>query len=1507
MFAAGAAHAEPEYSFSICPPQAWLPTPEEACAVAGESLQRCDRPEVNHFNIFSELVAPGACHLKWQFTETGNPNQTPRDWGLNLLVSTREAAPQSEVPLQHGMCVANPILPATGEKYRVEADWTDSSPSPLSFVRTYRSRWANDASKIGGPLGQVWSHNFATSLVAYPSSAPVRVTIVNSDGTQRVFKKLATATVWTAANSPDNLSQVSSGGWIYRRAQDDATLSFDPSGKLQTTTDRSGLVTTYLYNSAGHLASVTNPFGRVLTFTYADKKLASIGTPDGQVTSYSYDTLGRLISVQYPDGNARSFVYENAAFTHGLTGIYDESGIRWGTFAYDAQARAISTSLAGGADHHDVGYAGGGAASVTDPLGTPRTYGYSFSQGKLAVTSASLPSSGGSSDAANRVQNALGLIDSETDFRGFVTSHQWDITRRLPLSTTQAFGTPEARTTTTEWHPQWRLPVKFMQTGRETSYTYDSLGNVLTQSVKDTTVTPVVTRAWSWTYHPSGLVATETDPNGAVSSFTYDSAGNLTQSTNALNRVDTYTHDAAGRVLTHTAVTGLASSFQYDLRGRLTRVQRGDEATVYTYRPTGQVATVTTPSGYAITYTYDAAQRLTGWSDNRGASATYTLDGMGNRVAESVKDSQSQTAWQVARAINSLNRVESVTIGGGAGTGAGAAAASAYGYDANGDLIRSTETVDGSTRNTTLGLDALRRVKTLTNAQNASAALEYNALDAVTKATDFKSVATTYARDALGNATQEATPDSGTLTSSYDSLGLPQSITDALGRATSITRDALGRPTQIMHTQGGASRTTVLRYDLAGADYNAPGAPQASIGALSEIQDPDVTTRYQRDLQGRITAKTQILAGGSRSVTYSYVPAGQGGAGQVQNITYPSGKQLTHVYDATGQLTALHWAGQPLVTGLAWNPLGQPTDWQWPGFTSGPGATQPLAEIRNYTTAGQLAGSALLNLTWDSAGRLRQVQQKHMLPGTATTPQQVTLTSAYTYDSVGRLTASAHNGGPNLVLPTGYSLSDTIGPNAVGYSYDANGNRSQVHYSITTPAGTNTLQRTYQTSAGTNRLSGYSETSQAPGNSAQTTTVAYSHDGAGALTKRGDNHLHHGIDGRIAKTGLNASASHPQAVSYTYNLLGQRLLKSDARLTGNVGTPSTQQTVYAEDGIGSTVLGQYRNQRSSDSGAPAGEMDSTEVIYLPTANGPLPIATQINGRLYAIDSDHLNTPRRLTNQQGQVAWQWLLSGYGEVAPTIGHWGFVHSNNSRKYSEAVKFDLRYPGQQWDEETGLAYNLHRYYDALTGRYVQADPIGLEGGWNRFGYVDGDPLNFADAEGLQKRGSTPAVSWGQAQLNFQGISLTNQIRQYQPNYAPTYASAPGQGFTAANIGQLRGVLQRVQSTGSCSSAPNLITPVNAVISETLNGHGNLTSAHRLSASDLLSAGQHFLGSNYREIGKPGSGVFRSADGRRQFRIDGNSLTGSHAPGIPHGHLETYFPGSNRPAANNHIPFFE
>ena len=168
--------------------------------------------------------------------------------------------------------------------------------------------------------------------------------------------------------------------------------------------------------------------------------------------------------------------------------------------------------------------------------------------------------------------------------------------------------------------------------------------------------------------------------------------------------------------------------------------------------------------------------------------------------------------------------------------------------------------------------------------------------------------------------------------------------------------------------------------------------------------------------------------------------------------------------------------------------------------------------------------------------------------------------------------------------------------------------------------------------------------------------------------------------------------------------------------------------VYDEDGtlIADTLTG----------GATTSWGQSARYIHLPTASGPMPIAAIYGTKHYAIQSDHLNTPRRLVQSDGQVAWQWAYSAFGDEQPTIAKNRFANTALNQSFGStnvaAVTFNLRYPGQYFDMESNLHYNLNRSYSATLGRYTQSDPIDLQGGWNRFGYVGGNPLLFTDPTG-------------------------------------------------------------------------------------------------------------------------------------------------------------------------------
>jgi RHS repeat-associated protein len=104
--------------------------------------------------------------------------------------------------------------------------------------------------------------------------------------------------------------------------------------------------------------------------------------------------------------------------------------------------------------------------------------------------------------------------------------------------------------------------------------------------------------------------------------------------------------------------------------------------------------------------------------------------------------------------------------------------------------------------------------------------------------------------------------------------------------------------------------------------------------------------------------------------------------------------------------------------------------------------------------------------------------------------------------------------------------------------------------------------------------------------------------------------------------------------------------------------------------------------------------------------------------LLYVHPDHLGSPQKLTDASQATVWDGVFDPFGEQVAVTG---------------LAAMQMRFPGQYADEETGFSYNYFRDYEPNLGRYVQSDPIGLNGGLNRFGYAEANPIRNSDEYGL------------------------------------------------------------------------------------------------------------------------------------------------------------------------------
>jgi len=951
----------------------------------------------------------------------------------------------------------------------------DASGNPIGWTYTNEN---DEVETYNAPVLSVATGQMLSQLVSITNRSGLTQTLTYSDGT----------------TGPH-------GGYVLSSTGVPTTVAL-PAGDLIRVTDPSGRLLQYGYDVVGRVVLMTDPIGGTYLYTYSD----------------AVTLTANLTSVTYPDGKVRSYLYGETAnvssspntgvvYTNSLTGILDEDGNRYASWTYDANGLATSSehgAFGSGIDHVGLVYGtvtnSVSTTSVTDPRGTVRTYNFSTILG--VVKNTGITGSPCNGCTATFTYDANGNVASKTDFTGNTTCYAYDQVRNLELTRVEGLAPGVAcpavlasynpttgtiqRKIRTQWNASFRLPALVAEPLHLTTYTYDTLGNVLTKTVQPTADTTGANglsvavigtpRTWTYTYNTAGEVLTANGPRTDVSditTYTYDALYDLSSVSNALSQITTLTnYDANGRPGTLTNPNGLITTLTFDARGRLTSRVTGGETTGYSYDGAGNLITVSLPSGATYTYTYDAAHRLTRITDNLGNHVNYTLDVMGNRTLEQVFNAGGTLAQTHSRVFDALNRLYQ-DIGAVNQT-------TTFAYDADGNL---TTVTDPLNRQSARSYDALNRLISNTDPATGVTHYGYDELNQLAQVIDPRTLTTQYTRDGLGNLNQQTSPDTGTSTNTYDAAGNLLTHTDAKGQVGTYTYDALNRPSGITYSGTTTPLTVVYTYDQG----------TNGIGYLTQIADITGTVKYSYDQHGRLNTETdQPAGGGTYTTSYSYDTQGR-----LASLTYPSGRVVNYSFDGMGRIsqlsTTLSGTTHILASSVVYEPFGGVH-----GFNFGDGVTAPVQRYtRQRDQDGRIASYTLngdtLSIGYDAGSQISFISD----PLNATNPAN------YTYDPDSRLAS--------------YTQSTT----SQSFNYDLDGNRTSQTVGGTTSS--------YTRVTASNRLA-----SILTGSTTQTLTQ----DANGATTVDATRQYSYDLRGRLSQVTTAQGV-----ITYSVNARGLRVRK----------------------------------------------------------------------------------------------------------------------------------------------------------------------------------------------------------------------------------------------------------------------------------------------------------------------------------------------------------------------------
>ena len=806
------------------------------------------------------------------------------------------------------------------------------------------------------------------------------------------------------------------------------------------------------------------------------------------------------------------------------------------------------------------------------------------------------------------------------------------------------------------------------------------------------------------TWHPVWDLPSSEQRDGLRIDNVYDAQGRLTSTT----ATDTTTHSLPYA----TAGQARTTSYSWTAHGKLEQIngplapdaQGRDDTTSFVYDASGNLTNVTDALGHATGFAgHDANGRPGSVTDANGVVTAFGYDALGRMVSLNVKhpttaaldavtvldyDGEGRvtgiTLPQTAKLIVDYSPIGRVT-----------ALRSADGeridfvYDRMGNVTqRTVKRSDGAaTLSMKASFDALGRLLTETLGIGRPRSFAYDKEGNVTGVTDPRDVTSTRGLDALGRVVSTGNPDGGVETLSYNKRDEAVSFKDAIDVTTTFIRNGFGEVIEEVSPDRG---TSTYHYDAAGRMIAAIDGPSTGSGG----QRID----YGYDIAGRLLSKTPVGRPASEAIVYAYDSGGLG--------TYQTGK-LTAVTDSTG------------VTRFGYDHRGNMIERQ-----QSVGTTSVAVLAYAYDLADRIASITYpsgreVRYVRDAKGRVSAIETR-----TSSAAAWTGVAAGLTYQPFGAVETMSLTNGLAVTNERGLdgrlkarrltnsSTSTTLSD--LRYVHDPDGNVASIDDHVT-PArsaiyGYDAMGRmnmmvaegsastaNYSYTAGTNRLASVS---------ASTGTRSISYDNRGnptSETRPGGISVTTAYDGHGRMT---AYARDGEAdLTHAYNGLDDRV----ATISITAGGTDTRRFVYAPDG---RVLGEYGTSASdvkaefiwmSPEVGASGQFGGDDGLggYMPLAVA-VPTVTEPDRLLWA-HANHMGVPAVFTDATGTETS--MPTGY--AAP-----GF-------------------PGQS-RTLADLYYNRYRDYDPTTGRYIQADPIGLAGGVSPYSYAMNNPLRYTDPTG-------------------------------------------------------------------------------------------------------------------------------------------------------------------------------